>query len=304
MVVSNSTDNIGRLPARSRPSVGSWLIRQFTRNKTMSGGIVIVIIAVLMAVFAPLLTTKAPKTMHTLERLQPPSSEDWFGTDHFGRDVYSRTIYGARVSIIVGTVTAILTLAVGGVIGLVAGYIRPMDAIIMRIMDALMAIPGLLLAIALVALLGASMQNTIVALTVTGAPGTARMIRASVLSLRSQLYVDAAQAHGVSTTRILIRHILPNAWAPIIVMGTFAIPGTMLTEAGLSFLGAGTPPEIPSWGNMIAEGRRFMRSAVWIMVFPGICLSLTTVGVNLLGDALRDRLDPRLRGSMEMSEPD
>ena len=254
-----------------------------------------------MIVTAPLLASKSPTTMHTLERLQPPSSDDWFGTDHFGRDVFARTMYGGRISLTVGFAVALLTLVMGTAIGLVAGYFRGLDSVIMRFMDGLMAIPGLLLAIALVALLGASLQNVIVALTVTSIPGVSRVVRSSVLTLRSQLFVDAAVVGGASPFRVLVHHILPNARAPIIVLATFIIPSVMLTEAGLSFLGAGTPPETPSWGNMISEGRRFLRTASWMILFPGIFLSVTVVGVNLLGDALRDQLDPKLRGKLEAS---
>jgi peptide/nickel transport system permease protein len=279
----------------------SRLARFLKQHPTYALGLFILSVVLFLIVTAPWLASKSPTTMHTLERLRPPSSEDWFGTDHFGRDVFARTIYGGRISLIVGLSVALLTLVAGTTFGLIAGYFRGLDSVIMRFMDGLMAIPGLLLAIALVALLGASLQNVIVALTITSIPGVTRVVRSSVLTLRSQLYVDAAVVGGATPFRILVHHILPNARAPIIVLATFIIPSIMLTEAGLSFLGAGSPPETPSWGNMIAEGRRFLRTASWMILFPGIFLSVTVVGVNLIGDALRDQLDPRLRGKLEAS---
>lgn len=276
------------------------LLKTFRRNPNMTLGVVCVAIAVAMAVSAPLLADQSPTLIQTRQRLLPISSDHWFGTDHFGRDVFARTIYGSRISLTVGISVAVLALSAGTTIGLLTGYFSRVDAIAMRIIDGLMAIPGLLLAIALVALLGASLQNVVVALSVTATPGISRVVRSSVLTLRSQLYVDAATAMGASPARILLHHVLPNAWAPIIVLGTFIIPGVMLTEAGLSFLGAGTPPETPSWGNMIAEGRRFLRNAPWMITFPGIFLSLTVLGVNLIGDALRDLTDPKLRRRAEV----
>lgn len=275
------------------------MLQTLRRNPNLTAGLVFVGIATVMAVGASFLAKESPTVFQTRQRLLPLSSEHWFGTDHFGRDVFARTIYGSRISLTVGVSVAVIALSAGTAIGLLTGYFPRVDAVVMRVIDGLMAIPGLLLAIALVALLGASLQNVVVALTVTATPGISRVVRSSVLTLRAQLYVDAATAIGASPVRILVHHILPNAWAPIIVLGTFIMPGVMLTEAGLSFLGAGTPPETPSWGNMIAEGRRFLRNAPWMIVFPGIFLSLTVLGVNLIGDALRDLLDPKLRGRYE-----
>lgn len=290
---------IGAASSR-RVGLGSFpLLQILRRNPNMTAGLIFVGIAAVMAVSASFLARESPTVFHTRQRLLPMSSEHWFGTDHFGRDVFARTIYGSRISLTVGISVAAIALSAGTAIGLLTGYFPRVDAVVMRVIDGLMAIPGLLLAIALVALLGASLQNVVAALSVTATPGISRVVRSSVLTLRAQLYVDAATAIGASRPRILVHHILPNAWAPIIVLGSFLIPGVMLTEAGLSFLGAGTPPETPSWGNMIAEGRRFLRNAPWMMVFPGIFLSLTVLGVNLIGDALRDLLDPKLRGRYE-----
>lgn len=285
-------------PVRRR---GSRLGKALRRNPTMTAGLVILAVVCVIAITAPLLSRESPTVMRTRERLLPPSAQYWFGSDHFGRDVFARAMYGSRISLTVGFSVAAVALSAGAAVGLAAGYFRRFDAIVMRVMDGIMAIPGLLLAIALVALLGASLQNVIIALTVTATPGISRVVRSSVLTLRSQLYVDAATSIGATLPRILLRHVLPNAWAPIIVLGTFIIPGVMLTEAGLSFLGAGTPPETPSWGNMIAEGRRFIRNAAWMIVFPGVFLSLTVLGVNLLGDGLRDLLDPKLSSRLEAS---
>ena len=264
----------------------------------MVAGLIITLIMGLMAITAPLITREDPMALNTRQRLEPPSAQNWFGKDHFGRDVYARAIFGSRLSLIVGGSVSIITLLAGTVIGLVAGYFRKLDTPVMRVMDGLMSIPGILLAIALMALLGASLQNVIIALSVTYTPAVSRLARSSVLSLRNQPFVESATAIGASSLRIILRHILPNAMAPLIVQGTFIVASSMLVEAALSFLGAGLPPDIPSWGNMIADGRQFLRQAVWIIAFPGVFLTLTVLGVNLVGDGLGDIVDPRLARRM------
>jgi peptide/nickel transport system permease protein len=215
-----------------------------------------------------------------------------------GRDVYSRVVYGARVSLTVGLFVALFATAIGLFLGLVTGFVRWLDGIIMRVMDGLMSIPGVLLAIALMALTKASLENVIIAITVTEVPRVVRLIRSLVLTLREQPYVEAAIAAGTRTPRILVRHILPNTVAPLLVQATYICASAMLTEAILSFLGAGTPPNIPSWGNIMAEGRSLFQIATYLIFFPGIFLSLAVLSVNMLGDGLRDALDPRLARNM------
>jgi peptide/nickel transport system permease protein len=261
------------------------------------GGTVLAIM-VLSAVCAPLLGTVDPLSLNPIQRLRPPSDANWFGTDQFGRDIWSRVVYGSRVSLMVGVSVAVLSVAIGLTIGLVAGYIRILDAIIMRIMDGLMAIPGVLLAIALVSLSGASLTTVIIAITVPEVPRVVRLVRSVVLSVREEPYVEAAISVGTRLPLILVRHILPNSIPPLIVQATYICASAMLTEAILSFLGAGTPPEIPSWGNMMAEGRLFFPIAPRIVLLPGIALAFTILAVNVLGDGLRDRLDPKLAKRM------
>ena len=254
----------------------------------------IALLFVLAALLAPWLGTTDPLGLDPQNRLKPPSAANWFGTDQFGRDLWTRTVFGARVSLIVGVMVAILSISIGLVIGLVAGYIRLPDAIAMRVMDGLMAIPGVLLAIALVSLSGASRFTVIVAITVPEIPRVVRLVRAVVLTVREEPYVEAAIAAGTRLPLILIRHVLPNCVPALIVQATYVCASAMLTEAILSFLGAGTPPEIPSWGNMMADGRAFFPLAPRIILFPGAALALMILAVNVLGDGLRDRLDPKL----------
>ncbi len=255
-------------------------------------------IIVLAAVFAPFMFTRDPTALTPLHRLRPASELNWLGTDHLGRDVWSRLVYGARVSVMVGLTVAALSILLGLVIGLVAGYIRWLDAIVMRIMDGLMAIPGILLAIALVSVSGASLTTVIVAIMVPEIPRVVRLVRSVVLTVREEPYVEAAVSVGTPLPAILIRHILPNCIPPLIVQATYVCASAMLTEAILSFLGAGTPPTIPSWGNMVAEARLLFQIAPWNLLWPGIALAVTILAVNILGDGLRDRLDPKLAKRM------
>jgi peptide/nickel transport system permease protein len=266
----------------------------FRRHPTAIVGGIVLLAMILVAFFAPWLGTVDPQAITAVNRLKQPSAEFWFGTDMLGRDVYSRTIYGARVSLMVGIGVAILSTGLGLVIGVVAGFTRWVDAIVMRIMDGLMSIPEVLIAIALMALTRASMGNVIFAITVAQVPRVTRLVRGIVLTLREQPYVEAAIASGTGFTRILWRHIVPNTLPPLLVQGTFITASAMITEAILSFIGAGTPPNIPSWGNIMAEGRSLFQVAYYIVLFPGIMLSLAVLAINLLGDGLRDALDPRL----------
>ena len=251
-----------------------------------------------MAVLAPYLGTTDPQALSPIQRLRWPSSEHWFGTDMLGRDVYSRTVYGARVSLAVGLSVALLSTAIGLLIGLITGFNRWADAILMRIMDGLMAIPAVLIAIALMALTRASLENVVLAITIAEAPRVARLVRGVVLTLRDLPYVEAAIASGASLPRLLWRHIVPNTLPTVFVQATYTAASAMLIEAILSFLGAGTPPNIPSWGNIMAEGRSMFQLACYIVLFPGAFLSATVLAINLLGDGLRDALDPRLAQRM------
>ena len=268
------------------------------RHPTIVVGMALLAVMAAMAIFAPWLGTQDPQAISPIARLRWPSAEHWFGTDMLGRDVYSRTIYGARVSLIVGLGVALLSTGLGLAIGLVTGFSRWTDAIVMRIMDGLMSIPSVLIAIALMALTRASMQNVIFAITVGEVPRIARLVRSVVLGLRELPFVEAAVASGTRPWRILARHILPNALPPLFVQATFTAASAMIVEAILSFLGVGTPPNIPSWGNIMAEGRDFFEIAYYIVLFPGIMLSVTVLAINLLGDGLRDALDPRLQRRM------
>nr|WP_211844669.1 ABC transporter permease [Neoroseomonas eburnea] len=264
------------------------------RNPSIAIGGAIVLLMVLMAVFAPLLFTVDPTALAPARRTREPSAMYWFGTDMLGRDVYSRVIYGARVSLIVGFSVAVLSSIVGLTIGLVSGFVRWADSIVMRVMDGMMSIPPILLAIALMALTRGSVGNVIIAITIAEVPRVSRLVRGVVLSLREQPYVDAAVSCGTRTPVIIWRHILPNTVAPMTVQATYICASAMIVESILSFIGAGTPPIIPSWGNIMAEGRALWQVKPYIVFFPALFLSITVLAVNLLGDGLRDALDPRM----------
>jgi peptide/nickel transport system permease protein len=264
------------------------------RHPTIFVGGLLVGLMIFIAVFAPHLGTKDPTALAPARRTREPSALYWFGTDMLGRDVYSRVLYGSRVSLIVGFSVAFFASVIGTFVGLLAGFIRVLDAVVMRVMDGLMSIPPILLAIALMALTRASVQNVIVAITIAEFPRVSRLVRGIVLSLREQPYVEAAVASGTRVPVIIWKHILPNTLAPLMVQATFICASAMITEATLSFIGAGTPPIIPSWGNIMAEGRALWQVKPYIVFFPATFLSLTVLAVNLLGDGLRDALDPRL----------
>ena len=268
------------------------------RHPTAIIGSLVLAAVALIALLAPWLGTVDPQALSPVQRLKPPSSEHWFGTDMLGRDVYSRVVYGSRISLTVGVSVAALSIGIGLAIGLVTGFLRWLDAIVMRVMDGLMSIPSVLLAIALMALTKASVGNVIFAITLAEVPRVVRLVRSLVLSLREQPYVDAAIAAGTNLPLILMRHILPNTLAPLLVQGTYICASAMITEAILSFIGAGTPPNVPSWGNIMAEARSMFQLASYLIFFPGLFLSLTVLAVNLLGDGMRDALDPRLARRM------
>jgi peptide/nickel transport system permease protein len=278
---------------RPRRGLGEFV----RRNPTIAAGGAILAFMTAVALLAPWIAGD-PIFFNPIDRLRPPSAEFWFGTDNLGRDVYARTVYGARISLIVGLLVAAAAMALGLVIGLVSGFFRRLDGVVMRIMDGIMAIPAILLAIALVALTKASVEIVIVAIAIPEIPRVVRLVRSVVLTVREQPYVDAAIATGTRTARILFRHILPNTVAPLIVQATYIIASAVIIEAALSFLGAGVPPEIPTWGNMIADARLFLQIAPWPIFFPGLCLAILVLAVNILGDGLRDRLDPRIARRM------
>jgi peptide/nickel transport system permease protein len=285
------------LPAPASTRQQSGTMRWVRRHKTIVVGLVILAALFIVAVAAPWLAGD-PLQFEPTNRLKKPSGEFWFGTDQFGRDVYSRVVHGARISLIVGLCVAALATFLGLVIGVLCGYYRRIDGIVMRFMDGMMSIPAILLAIALITLMKASLFIVIVAITIPEIPRVVRLVRSVVLSVRARPFIDAAIASGTRNSVIMIRHILPNTAAPLIVQATYVCASAILTEAGLSFLGAGTPPEIPSWGNVISLGRTFFQIAPWIIFFPGLCLAITVLAINLVGDGLRDMLDPRIARRM------
>jgi peptide/nickel transport system permease protein len=267
------------------------------RNPTIVVGGSILAAMTLIALCAPLLPAD-PRLMNPVNRLKPPSAEFWFGTDHLGRDIFTRCVYGARISLLVGLAVATSSVLFGLMIGLAAGYIRRLDNVVMRVMDGLMAIPAILLAIAMVSLNRASVGIVIVAIAIPEIPRVVRLVRSVVLTTREQPYIEAAISGGSRSLKIVLRHILPSTIPPLIVQATYVTASAILIEAGLSFLGAGVPPETPTWGNMIASSRLLLARAPWTIFFPGLCLALVVLAVNLLGDGLRDRLDPRLSRRM------
>lgn len=263
-----------------------------TRDPATSIGVVLLSILVLIAIFAPFLATHNPNALNPTARLNSPSAAHLFGTDMLGRDIYSRAVYGARVSLMVGLFVAIASTFFGFIFGLTSGFIRWTDGPIMRLMDGLMSIPSILLAITLITLFKPNIFNVILAITIAEIPRTSRLVRSAVLSLREQPFVDAAITSGTRTPMIIIRHILPNTLGPVTVQATYVCASAMIIESVLSFIGAGLPPSIPSWGNILAEGRALWLVKPYIIFFPAVFLSITVLAVNLLGDGLRDRLDP------------
>src|SRR5260370_3347656 len=274
-------------------SRGARIIRFVRRQPTLMAGVVVLGVIVVAGVLAPLWWTGDPLEMRPADRLTSPVTGHWFGTDNFGRDVYTRTIYGTRVSLIVGATVAIVSLLIGTTLGLVIGFYRRLDAVMMRVMDGLMAIPAILLALALMALMKASVRNVIIALVIPEIPRVIRVVRASVLSLREHRMVEGVRALGARTPRILLRYMLPALLAPLIVQATYICASAILFEAYLSFLGAGTPPHIPSWGNIMAEGKTYVQLAFCIILFPALFLPLPLLASHLLPHGLRETLDVR-----------
>lgn len=280
---------------KSSRSLEAW--QRLTKNTGAVIGLIILVVFILTAIFANQIRPQELVTFQDSSvRLQPPSAEHIFGTDAYGRDLFARVVYGSRISLTIGLFTAFFALIIGGVLGAAAAfYGGRVDEIIMRIMDIFTAIPGTLLALAIVAALGASMVNLLVAITVSSIPGFVRLIRSTVLTVVESDFVEAARACGTLDSRIIMRHILPNAIGPIIIQTTSSISGMILQASGLSFIGMGVQPPTPEWGSMISESREFMRQCPYLMIFPGVCIILAALSFNLIGDGLRDALDPRLR---------
>ena len=288
---SGSATLFERLSRNSRA-----LAKILRQNPTLLVGLVILFAMAIMAIIAPWIDRIDPIETDLPNRIQGPSASHWFGTDDLGRDIYSRTVHGSKISLRVAISVAIVVTFVGVSIGVATGYNRIADNIVMRIMDGMMAFPTLILALALVATLGSSITNVILVISVVDTPGMVRLVRGVVLSIRERTYMEAAHAMGAPLLRIMVRHIAPNTLAPVLVQASLLFAGAILTEAALSFLGVGTPPYEPSWGNIIGQGRRYIQIGFWIAFFPGVFLALTVLAANLVGDGLRDILDPRLRG--------
>ena len=279
---------------RAGRSAPSWIVL-LGRRRTTVAGLALLLVTLAVGLLAPVIAG-SPTHMDVAARLAAPSGVHWFGTDDLGRDVFARVVHGARLSLLVGGAVVALSFVVGVACGLVAGYYRGLDNVIMRLMDGLMAFPAIVLAIALMASLGPSIANVIVAIAVVYSPRMARIVRGSVLVIRETTYVEAARALGVGDVALLLRHVLPNCLSPVIVQGSFVFAAAVLTEAALSFLGVGVPPYVPSWGNVLAEGRLYIQQAPWLVLYPGGAIMVTVFALNLFGDGLRDLLDPKIRG--------
>ena len=276
----------------------SALIAKLFRRRVVLAGAVILAVVALAALLAPWIAPYDPMALKVLDRLQSPRATHWFGTDELGRDVFSRVIFGARYSLLIGALVVVVSMVCGVLLGLAAGFFRRLDGPVMRLVDAMMSFPDILLAIALVAVLGASMTNVILALAIVYTPRVARVVRASTLVVRELLYIEAARAIGIPTWRILFIHVLQNIASPILVQATFIFAYAVLAEAGLSFLGVGVPPVLPTWGSMISSGQQFAHQAIWLVVFPGIAIILSALSLQMVGDGFRDLLDPRLRTAL------
>ncbi|WP_207459264.1 ABC transporter permease [Azospirillum sp. SYSU D00513] len=289
------------VPAPAAPPKGgsrspmALLLRQLLRRPLVVVALVLLAAILAVAALAPWIMPYNPMKMDIIGRLKPPTAAHWFGTDEFGRDVLSRVMQGARLSLLVGVLVVAVAALLGTLLGLAAGYLRALDGALMRLTDALMAFPDILLAIAFMAALGPSLYNVVLALGIVYTPRVARVVRAASLVVREMPYVEAATALGCSTPRIVFLHILPNLLSPIVVQATFIFASAILTEAALSFLGVGVPPTTPTWGNMIAGAQQYFRQADWLVLFPGLAIVLTVLALQIVGDGLRDALDPRLQ---------
>jgi peptide/nickel transport system permease protein len=271
-------------------------VNGLVRNKGALAGLIILVLLILAAILAPYITRYDPIEIDPPSRTLPPSRDHWMGTDAFGRDIYTRVVYGARVSLPVGLVAVGIAATVGAVLGLLSGYYgRWADGIIMRIIDIMLAFPNIMLALVIVAILGPSIRNVMIAVGIGEIPRYTRLIRGQVLSARELLYVEAAKVIGTPTSKIMFRHILPNVVSPVVVLATLSVGSAILAAAGLSFLGLGAQPPRPEWGSMLADGRQFLRSHWWVATMPGLAIALTVLSINMFGDGLRDSLDPRIR---------
>ncbi len=277
------------------PSSRYYWLRLLLENPAAVASLCFVLLLLLMALLAPVIAPIDPNFVNPADRLEPPSSAYWFGSDDLGRDVYSRVVYGSRISLLVGIAVMVGAMALGSIFGLIAGYYQRLDTALMRVMDGMEAIPGILLAIAIMATLGSSTQNVIIALSVVYLPNIARLVRSTTLMNREQVYVESARAIGLPDATIMWRYIFKNSLSPLIVQATFVIAFGILAEASLSFIGAGVPPNIPTWGSTVSAGQARLQQAWWVAVFPGMFLFATVLAINLIGDALRDAIDPRSR---------
>lgn len=279
-------------------SMAAEVWRRLLKNKMAVAGLIILVILALLAIFADVIADydEMVVAQNLSIRLQGPSAEHWFGTDEFGRDIFARLIHGSRISLVVGLISVSLSLIVGGILGAISGYYGGrVDNIIMRIMDIFLAVPSILLAITIVAALGTSIVNVMLAIGISGIPNFARIVRAAVMSVKDQEFVESSKAIGATSPTVIFREIIPNCMAPIIVQATLSVAGAILSTASLSFIGLGVQPPSPEWGAMLSSGRNFLRDAVHITLFPGLAIVITILALNLLGDGLRDALDPRLK---------
>ena len=284
-----------QLKQKKKEKTWTTTIRRLFKNKMAVAGLIIVLLQILMAIFAPVITIHDPIKQNLSSSELPMFSDGhWLGTDNYGRDVWSRIVFGARISLIVGTVAVTLGLIGGVVLGMLAGYYRKLDAIIMRFVDLLFSFPGILLAMLIIAILGTSLVNVAIAISIWSIPTCARIVRGSVLSIKEKEYIMAMRSMGASDLRIMVRHILPNATAPIIVFATMRMATAILSTASLSYLGLGAQPPTPEWGAMISQGQDFMWTSPHLTIVPGIAIMLTVFAFNVLGDGLRDALDPNM----------
>ncbi|MGM9968089.1 MULTISPECIES: nickel transporter permease [unclassified Rummeliibacillus] len=284
--------------AQQEKSSGPWkeAWRSFKKNKIALVGAIIVAFFIILALFGPLIAPQGINEQQLSERLKAPSTDHWFGTDDFGRDIFSRIVHGARLSLMVGFLSVIGSVVIGSALGIIAGYYgRFIDAIISRIFDILLAFPSILLAIAIVSVLGPSLTNALIAIAIINIPNFGRLIRSKVLSIKQEEYIIAAKAIGMSDFRLLFAHILPNSMTPVIVQGTLAIATAIIEAAALGFLGLGAQAPQPEWGKMLSDARVYLVNAPWTMIFPGLAIMLTVLGFNLMGDGLRDALDPKMK---------
>ena len=271
----------------------------FYKRKIALGGLLFIVLLLLFALFSPYIATFDPQEMNPVDKLRSPDGTYYFGTDNFGRDIFSRVVFGARTSLTGSAGVILFSLSIGVLIGVSSGYFRRIEPYLMRLIDVLMAFPPLLLALVLVSILGRGMGNVIIAVGATYLTRTTRIVYGLTLKLREEPYIEAAISSGVKQKWIILKHILPNMMSPLIVQATFTFAFSLLDMAALDFLGLGIPPSIPSWGNMLSEGRMYLTRGPWLLIFPGACIVLTVLSFNLVGDVLRDRLDPHFRRDIE-----